>query len=297
MKRQKNEELRQWHPAFFAGIQIELEEESANLVFENEHQLGTKPKEIDVLIVKKQKDVSIKKNIGRIFRKYNIIEYKSPNDYLSIDDFYKVYGYACFYKSDTIRTDQISVEELTITFVCGKYPRKLMQHLRKVQGLHIDRQDEGIYYMEGDVIPMQLILTSELDEEQNLWLRSLTNQLTEPRTIEKLIREYGRHSENRLYESMMNIIVKANQRTFQEVSTVCEALEELMKDRIEERVEERVEERIEEREQKALEKGIKAFVQTCKELGIPKSEMQPHMEEKFKLSHEAAEQYIEEYWI
>ena len=153
MKRQKNEELRQWHPAFFAGIQIELEEESANLVFENEHQLGTKPKEIDVLIVKKQKDVPIKKNIGRIFRKYNIIEYKSPNDYLSIDDFYKVYGYACFYKSDTIKANQIPVEELTITFVCRKYPRKLMQHLRKVQGLHIDRRDEGIYYMEGDVIP------------------------------------------------------------------------------------------------------------------------------------------------
>ena len=83
----------QWHPAFYAGIQIELEAEADLLLFENEHQLGTKPKEIDVLIVKKERDVSIRKNIGRIFRTHNIVEYKSPKDYLSVDDFYKVYGY------------------------------------------------------------------------------------------------------------------------------------------------------------------------------------------------------------
>ena len=82
----------QWHPAFYAGIQIELEAEAENLSFENEHQLGTKPKEIDILIIKKDREIPIRKNIGRIFRKHNIIEYKSPADYLSIDDFYKVYG-------------------------------------------------------------------------------------------------------------------------------------------------------------------------------------------------------------
>ena len=58
----------QWHPAFFAGLQIELAEEAHHLSFESEHQLGTKPKEIDVLEIKKDSDVSIKKNIGRIFR-------------------------------------------------------------------------------------------------------------------------------------------------------------------------------------------------------------------------------------
>ena len=48
----EKKEVLQWHPAFFAGIQIELEEEREYLSFENEHQLGTKPKEIDVLIIK-----------------------------------------------------------------------------------------------------------------------------------------------------------------------------------------------------------------------------------------------------
>ncbi len=54
----------QWHPAFYAGIQIELAEDAHHLSFENEHQLGTKPKEIDVLIIKKDPGVSIRKILG-----------------------------------------------------------------------------------------------------------------------------------------------------------------------------------------------------------------------------------------
>lgn len=56
------------------------------------------------------------------------IEYKSPTDSLSIDDFYKVYGYACFYKSDTTAVDEIPSEEITITFVCKRFPRNLVEH-------------------------------------------------------------------------------------------------------------------------------------------------------------------------
>ena len=107
----------QWHPAFFADLQIELESESSNLIFENEHQLGTKPKEIDILVIKKNRNIPIKKNIGRIFRKHNIIEYKSPEDSLTINDFYKVIGYTYFYKSDTQKQNIIKFEDLTISLV------------------------------------------------------------------------------------------------------------------------------------------------------------------------------------
>ena len=126
---QQERNVMQWHPAFYAGIQIELAEDRENLIFENEHQLATKPMAIDVLIVKKEKDLPVKKNIGRIFRKYNIIEYKSPTDYLSVDDFYKVYGYTCFYKADASKIDEIPVNELTMTLVSTRYTYRLIQHL------------------------------------------------------------------------------------------------------------------------------------------------------------------------
>ena len=78
----------QWHPAFDAALQIELGEEAKYLTFEPEHLLSKKPMQIDVL-VKNEKKVKIRKNIGRIFRQHNIIEYKSPEDHLNIDDFIK----------------------------------------------------------------------------------------------------------------------------------------------------------------------------------------------------------------
>ena len=39
-KTQKEEYL-QWHPAFYATAQIELQEEAKYLIFEDEHQLST----------------------------------------------------------------------------------------------------------------------------------------------------------------------------------------------------------------------------------------------------------------
>ena len=192
--------LVQWHPAFYANIQIEFAGEMRKMYFENEHQLGTKPKEIDVCIIKKHSSEAIKKNIGRIFRKYNIVEYKSPTDYFGIDDFYKVYGYACFYKADTIEADAVKINELTITLVCKNYPQKLASHLSKERKYQIKRYEEGIYYIIGDILPIQIIVVSELSKKNNLWLSCLTDELTEQRTIDTLVEQYQVYQNNGLYQ-------------------------------------------------------------------------------------------------
>ena len=223
----------QWHPAFYAGLQIEFAEEADKLIFEREHNLSTKPMQIDVLIIKKRADEAIHKNIGRIFRQYNIIEYKSPTDYLSIDDYYKVYGYTCFYKSSSKHMNDIKVTDLTITFVCKNYPKEFTNHLVEIQGFHIEKISEGIYYINRDIIPMQLIVTSELSEEENLWLKNLTDDLRNASSIEKLSHEYGKHDNEELYKSVMNIIIRANKEKFKEVDDMLEALEELFADELE----------------------------------------------------------------
>lgn len=262
----RREKLLQWHPAFFAGIQIELADEAENLIFENEHNLGTKPMQIDVLIIKKNPDIQLKKNIGQLFRKYNIIEYKSPDDYLSIDDFYKVYGYACFYKADTAHTNRMRPEELTITFVCNHYPRKFIHHLATKRGIIVTRRSDGIYYLDGDLFPMQLIISSRLSEDNNLWLRNLTNNIRERKTAEKLISAYAEHNENSLYKSVMNIIVHANTEQFKEAKNMCEALLELFK------------EELDEREQLGISKGMSQGISQ----GISKGKHQLLTEQIFK---------------
>ena len=277
----------QWHPAFFAGIRIEFAAEAEALLFENEHQLGTKPKEIDVLIIKKDPSTAIRKNIGRIFRTHNIVEYKSPDDCLDINAFYKVYGYACFYKSDTVKQDEIKISEITISYVCRRFPRKLVTHLEKERHMCLDRQEEGIYYIHGDIIPMQLTVTSELSEESNLWLKNLTNDMRETETARKLLEEYGRHKENGLYQSVMDIIVRANLRPFEEVKIMCKALEELMKDELDAR--ERKGE--ENGRMEGERKGIQFLVETCIEFGVSREDIISRVMQKFELTREKAEEF------
>lgn len=217
----------QWHQAFYASIQIEFEKESDKLIFENEHHIGTQPKRIDVLIVKNDSQTSIEKNIGRIFRKHNIIEYKSPKDYISINDYYLVYGYACLYKSDESKDIKISIDDITLTLISHSYPKKLIRHLKKVHHYHVERIENGIYYIKGDFFPIQILVTKDLSNEQNLWLHNLTNDIRDPTVVNTLISEYEKHQKNNHYKSVMDIIVHANKDAFKEVTVVCKALEDL----------------------------------------------------------------------
>lgn len=230
------EKYLQWHPAFYAGLQIELCDERDNLIFEEEHLLGSKPTQIDVLVVKKEKDIPVKKNIGRIFKKHNIIEYKSPTDYLSIDDFYKVYAYACFYKSQAEEVDVIKITEITLSLVSKGFPKKLVNHLSKVRGYQVKQIERGIYYILGDIFEIQLLVLSRLSKEENLWLHSLTNELSSEKEAEELVLEYQKHKEDKRYEAVMDVIVRANVERFQEVRDMCKALEELMQDKLDEKL-------------------------------------------------------------
>ena len=106
---------------------MELGEYSHVLEFAPEQQLTTEPLRIDVVIIKKTADVEIKKNIASIFRSVNILEYKSPGDYVSVQEFYKAYAYACLYVSSR----KANVSGLILTFVGSRKLRKLIDHSRK----------------------------------------------------------------------------------------------------------------------------------------------------------------------
>ena len=219
----------QWHPAFDAALQIELGDEAKYLEFESEHMLTKKPMQIDVLI-KNDKHVKIQKNIGRIFRQYNIIEYKSPKDDLNIDDFYKTYAYACIYKSDTEAVDRIQATELTISFVCYHYPRAMLNKLERDRGITVESVDDGIYYLLGDAISIQLIVVPALSKENNYWLNNLRNDLKSGGEIRRFIELYEKNKNSKLYQALADTIMRANWKEVKEERKMCEALKELFAD-------------------------------------------------------------------
>ncbi len=62
----------QWHPGFVAAMNLELAGERENLVYEKEYNLNVKPLEIDLLVIKKDRNIQIANETGRLFRGYKI---------------------------------------------------------------------------------------------------------------------------------------------------------------------------------------------------------------------------------
>jgi hypothetical protein len=116
-----------WHPAFVQAFRLELEQYQDILEFIPEFQLTSEPLRIDLVIIRKLRDIPIEKNIAAIFRSENLVEYKSPGDHVSVADFYKAYGCACLYAS----LKGAPVTDITLTFVESREPRKLLKHFRE----------------------------------------------------------------------------------------------------------------------------------------------------------------------
>jgi hypothetical protein len=105
-----------WHPAFGRATKLELYDYRDVLEFQDEYQLTSGSLRIDCLIIKKLKDITIDKNIARIFRNYNIFEYKSSDDFLDIFDYRKTHIYKIFYSCQNKIYD---IEDISVTiFSC-----------------------------------------------------------------------------------------------------------------------------------------------------------------------------------
>jgi hypothetical protein len=216
---QNSEEKRiPWHPAFVVALMLELEQYQDVLEFTPEYQLTLEPLKIDVVVIKKTKHVVIKKNIAAIFLEHNLLEFKSPTDHVSVDDFYKVYGYACLYAS----LNQVPITGLTITFVESRHPRDLLTHLGEVRHYAVENRSPGIYTVEGDVMPIQIIDSRELPEDENLWLKNLDNELDVPR-INRITVEIDRQGKAARIGAYLDVIARANPEMLQEAMKMSES--------------------------------------------------------------------------
>jgi predicted pyridoxine 5'-phosphate oxidase superfamily flavin-nucleotide-binding protein len=211
-----------WHPAFIEAIQLELEEYQDSLEFHPEYQLTSEPLRIDCVIIKKAADVLIKKNIAAIFREVNLLEYKSPDDYVSVDDFYKVYGYACLFAS----FEKVPITSLTVSFMESRYPKKLLEHLRTTRRFTVEKSSPGIYTVKGDILPIQIIDSRKLSVEENLWLKGLSKQL-DPKTVIKISDEAVKKSKAARIQAYMNAIAKANFQAVEEAMDMRSAAKSL----------------------------------------------------------------------
>ena len=243
----------QWHPGFAAAMRMELAENLDDLIFEEEYNLSSKPLQIDLLIIRNNRYVPIKKDIGRLFKKYNILEFKSPDDAMGVDTFYKVMAYASLYKAGCQKEDGYKADEITITLLRQRYPKKLISYLRN-EGYEVTKQSPGVYYVTGKVMfDVQIIVSKELDENENIWLHSLRNNISKQEYQKLLLSVDSLGSKEReLYgDAVLDVVSKANIKSIKRwkgEKKVIPTLEKIMAPELEAR------------EMKGLKKGMQKGV-------------------------------------
>jgi len=196
-----------WHPAFAQAIENELEDSKDALTFETEYQLTTEPLRIDILIIKKKKNVIIEKNIAKIFQQFNIIEFKAPGDSATIENYHKTHCYSRLYAS----LNKVDINDMSVTVAVMRHPRKLLTFLKKQYTITNDQP--GIYVVNGDTSPTQILVADELPEEENIWLTSLRNDLTKEQMARVLAAAKGREK----IDAYIYAIADANAETMEEL--------------------------------------------------------------------------------
>lgn len=229
-----------WHPGFCGGIELELKDYRRILEFEPEHYLSKEPLRMDMLIIKKKKDSKIDNPYAEMFRKHNVIEYKSPKDGLSIDDFYKAIGYACLYKGLGEKVGEISEKELTISIFRHTYPRELFSALKSA-GAEIEKPHDGVYRVRGIInLPTQVVVTKELEKGAHSALKILAGKADESE-VRKFVNEAGSYStpiDKHNADAVLQVSILSNEELYKrlrEEEAMCVALNNLMRDELEAR--------------------------------------------------------------
>lgn len=262
----------QWHSGFYGAAELEFGSDKEVLEFNREYNLSKEPLRMDLLIIKKVANVPIKNEIGRMFRTYNVVEYKSPDDSLSISDYYKTIAYACLYKGLEGRANEIPAREVTVSLVRDRYPRELFKALRG-QGMTIEEPFRGIYYIKGSTLfDTQVIVTKRLDPKTHCGLRVLSTDARRE-DVEGFLENAGKLTDpgdRNNIEAVLQVSVAANQGLYNEVRrdwVMWDALKELMREEIEEEKKNAVEIAVESAVENAIQKTVReTLIETIRSL-------------------------------
>lgn len=171
----------------------------------------------------------------------------------------------------------------SVTFVGNHYPAELIKHLKYWYKIQVQRRFPGIYYITGLMFPVQILVNKELSKKDSIWLSRLRTDLKVEEDIGPLSIEYKGKEKNPLYAAVMDLIVRANRKQYEEGKEMCDALRELFADELEEKEKEGIE--------KGIEKGIQALILDNLEEGVGQSRILDKLVKRFHISREQAEEY------
>lgn len=219
-----------WHSALVSGLKIELRDYAHLLSFSQEYVLNSGPRRIDCLITKENVQAHIDTPIAAFFRHYNLVDYKGPDESMSTPNFYKALSYACSLP-DFLHSSP-DFDDLTLTLISHKYPRSLARHFRTKYSKILEKIVPEVYHIDIGILPIQVIVLPQLQPNQYLWLRCLTNQIDASLPLSNLSAAYKQHEDDPVYQNFMNAFIHANLVSKEGEVIMCEALYDLFADEL-----------------------------------------------------------------
>ena len=94
------------------------------------------------------------------------------------------------------------------------------------RGFTIQTAEAGIYYVEGDTFPVQILESKLLPQEKNLFLRNLRSNLS-TNDVTKMAEAYKKLKSFEKKNVYLDRLIQANQDAFEEAMTMSNVAKEL----------------------------------------------------------------------
>jgi hypothetical protein len=169
-----------------------------------------------IIIIKKDREAVIDNPIGAIFREINIVEYKSPDEHLSVSDFHTMGAYARLYSVQKGK----ETPDMSITFVTATHPRELLAYLQDTCKFTLRERWPGIYYVEGDIFPIQIIESSRLEGEGGIKLLKTLRRGLNGEQLRETIEILRKMPEGTFLSAYLDTILQANTEALREMQAM-----------------------------------------------------------------------------
>ena len=170
-------------------------------------------------MLKKEPGRHLADDIGCFFLEHNVFEFKGYGDGISINDVFKIEGYALFYMTIDKKVNEVPLETVTISVLQYRFPREALKEL-EAKGCVVKERSEGIFEISGGpiIFPFQIIDAVILGREWDV-LKVLVPGATEEQ-VEKIQAEYEQAENELLKQHLADVLrtaYKSNESLFEKM--------------------------------------------------------------------------------
>ena len=234
-----------WHREFEDALQLDIESWKNGSWVIREYTIGEDAPRIDFIVVSGDKLPDDVKEVFRIFRQKNVIEFKGPGDRITRETIRKVIGYVNFYIGTAKPEESVKSDNVTASIFTSDGNDKLFDEL-ETEGILEKTNNPKIFRVKGMTdIPFQIVVSGELQGKEYAAYRVLRNKVDEKDVeflLDRIRNTEDPDSRERL-RRILNLVELKNAGTvaekIKEDDDMRDVFMEILKPQIDERIKQR----------------------------------------------------------